>query len=291
MTEPANDVDFRALSIVDLFEDDDNSETEAFHEQSKFTRVGGRDVVSRINLIVNHPAMSRMMRGAWKAYPGHGRMDLPEPQRSSLTFDQAVAARRSSSNVAAGFTGAPIRAEQLSAILANTYGVTAWADSTQIPGLSMPLRATCSAGALYPLEVYPVVFNVDGVSPGLYHYAVETHQLECLSEGDLKSSLLDATTYREALENASVLICVTAMLERSLMKYRNRGYRFLMNEVGAVLQSLYLSSAAVSVGGCAIGGFYDDEVGDVIGADNVNEVVTICFALGHLPAANSASAQ
>jgi hypothetical protein len=37
-----------------------------------------------------------------------------------------------------------------------------------------------SAGARYPLEVYPLVFNVKGIKSGIYHYYVKNHLLEYL---------------------------------------------------------------------------------------------------------------
>ena len=39
------------------------------------------------------------------------------------------------------------------------------------------LRTTPSAGALYPLEIYVIVGNVDGLEPGVFRYISEGHKL------------------------------------------------------------------------------------------------------------------
>jgi SagB-type dehydrogenase family enzyme len=59
------------------------------------------------------------------------------------------------------------------------------------------LRAAPSAGALCPVETYLVVHSVEGIEPGVYHYAVETHELDQLQVGDFRAggarAALDAT--------------------------------------------------------------------------------------------------
>ncbi|MFW9964039.1 MAG: SagB/ThcOx family dehydrogenase, partial [Candidatus Sifarchaeia archaeon] len=65
----------------------------------------------------------------------------------------------------------PLRFEQLSQILWATQGITASIGNYK-------LRTAPSAGALYPIETYLLINRVDGLDVGLYHYDVETHQLD-----------------------------------------------------------------------------------------------------------------
>ena len=54
-----------------------------------------------------------------------------------------------------------------------------------------------SVRALYPVETYLVVHSVEGIEPGVYHYAFETHELDQLQVGDFRAGVaraaLDAT--------------------------------------------------------------------------------------------------
>ena len=49
-------------------------------------------------------------------------------------------------------------------------------------------RTYACAGALYPVEVYVVAGEVEGLDPGLYHYAPLEHGLSSLRSGDLRGT-------------------------------------------------------------------------------------------------------
>ncbi|MCA3077699.1 MAG: SagB/ThcOx family dehydrogenase [Rhodocyclaceae bacterium] len=272
-----------ALSVVDMFEADDNSELELAHQLSKLDRYSGKDMYQRVGLVLNHPAMQRLTIGAYKSYSGHPRIDLPPPKASGLSFEDVVHRRRSASTTGQGFAKGPVSLDELSAVLANSYGETKSLPIPDLPHLSRSFRASCSAGALYPLEIYIWAFEVDGLEQSLYHYVPKGHILEKIEPDIDIEAVVGATSYKDLLANAAVLICVSAVFERNYMKYRQRGYRFVLKDAGALLQSLYLAGTAVGLATCAIGGFFDDEVGDLIGIDNLYEAPIIMFALGRQP--------
>ena len=47
-------------------------------------------------------------------------------------------------------------------------------------------RASPSAGALYPVETYLAVHQVEGVTPGIWHFQVLDFALELVAAGDFR---------------------------------------------------------------------------------------------------------
>ena len=111
----------------------------------------------------------------YKAYPGAPVVDLPEPDLDGgLPTAQAIAARRSTRD----YVATAMTAAELSRLLFLTSGVAA-------DKFGNARRTAPSSGALYPIEVYAVVHRVDGIDPGVYHYAYREHALERVRGGRL----------------------------------------------------------------------------------------------------------
>ena len=62
-------------------------------------------------------------------------------------------------------------------------------------------RTAPSAGALYPLEVYVVAGNVDGLHTGIYMYRPQEHELEKVAGGDVRGELCAAAIDQECIED------------------------------------------------------------------------------------------
>ena len=265
-------------SLVEMFEDS-HEENERFHEFTKLNRLNIAALADRVGAIKADPKLLGMMARSWKSYAGSETVALPKPALGVMTVEQAVRARRSVSSSGGAFAPGALTVDELAGVLGFSYGITGEIAGAQLPN-SQHLRATISAGALYPLEIYPLVFDCDGLAPGLYHYRVTDHALDAIAPGMHRKAFLDATTFADLAEGCAAALLVSAVFHRTFSKYLHRGYRFLMNDVGALLQSLYLSGTALGLGTCALGGFYDDELGNLLNLDNVNEAVVICFLLG-----------
>ena len=267
---------------VSIFEEDDHSITETFHEYSKFSRENIADLGQRVGIILRDPKIRAMMAASWKTYRGHERIPLPPPALGSMTLEESLQQRKSlSSDPGASFSGEPITIAQLGSVLGMSYGITR---AHRIPGTDQTqhFRTTTSAGGLYPLEIYPIVLRVDGLAEGIYHYSVPEHALELVRRGPCLKDFLNVTNYVDMCQNASVVLAVSAVFKRNMSKYLHRGYRFIMNDAGALLQSFYLCGTALRLGTCALGGFFDDPLGDLLGINNVDEAPVICFLLGRL---------
>ena len=176
------------------------------------------------------------------------------------------------------FGGGSISLDNLANIIFNAYAITA---KTYLkPGIEQKLRAVPSGGALYPLELYIAAFNVEGLSSGVYHYNVEAHALELVREGQFSAEFGRAFFYEEIFEGVSATFIITGRIRRSFIKYGERAYRFMTLEAGHLGQNLCLASFALELGCLMLGGFYDDDIDDILEVDGVNEMTLYTANIG-----------
>ena len=121
-------------------------------------------------------------------------------------------------------------------------------------------RTAPSAGATYPMEIYAVVENVEELSPGLYRYSSDEHTLEQIKEGHFNEDLKNTALGQDPIGDASVNLVITAVYERVMNRYGERGERYAKIEAGHISQNIYLSCSALELGTVAIGAFNDEQV-------------------------------
>jgi SagB-type dehydrogenase family enzyme len=154
-------------------------------------------------------------------------------------------------------------------------------------------RAAPSAGALYPIETYLVVNQVDDLEPGLYHYRptgmdvlerpiVEgSHSLEKLAVGDLRADIKQAAFDQPMCAKAGVVFIWTAVFPRSVWKYRDRAYRYVYLDAGHIAAHLSLAAVSLGLASCQIAAFYDEEANALLEIDGVHESVLYMSAVGN----------
>jgi SagB-type dehydrogenase family enzyme len=208
--------------------------------------------------------------GRYKSYPEAALVELPETKRSGGPALWSVLEGRRSRR---DFSGESISKEELSLLL--------WAIQGESGGLpDWPFRTAPSAGALYPVETYPVILAVEGLSAGIYHYQVRGHGLERLREGDFSRELAAAALGQGFLAAAACVFVWTALIGRSAVKYGQRAYRYIYLDAGHIGQNLHLAAEGLGLGCCMIGALYDDEVNGIVGADGEEETVLYLGAVG-----------
>lgn len=204
----------------------------------------------------------------YKTYRGADRIALPHPRGfRGLTVEEALQTRRSVRDYADG----DLSMAALSRLLHAAQGITEE---------RLAYRAAPSAGALYPIEIYPVVHSVEGLASGIYHYAVEEHELERLQSGDFRRQVTRAGLYQGFLGQAGVCFLFSAVFQRTRWKYRERAYRYILLEAGHIGQNLYLAATSMGLGACAVGAFYDDQVNDLLKLDPQEEAVLYVVSVG-----------
>ena len=168
--------------------------------------------------------------------------------------------------------------DQLGSILHAAYGIV---DVSELGALEFAERPVPSGGGLYPLELYVIALRVDGLPPGVYHYAPVVRLLEQLREGPVPRALVTYLFMGQGyLTNSSAVVVTTAVWERSLAKYGDRGYRYVLFEAGHVAQNLGLAAVALGLGALNLGGFFDDELAGLLTLDVEEEMPLYATALG-----------
>ncbi len=182
-----------------------------------------------------------------QASPGNGRVLLPPPRTEGMySVEQALASRRS----VRMFAPRPLRLTDASQLLWACQGISG-------PG---ELRTAPSAGALYPLEVYIVAGEVEGLAPGIYRYLSADHALETIRIGDFRNELSESALNQSAVRNAPAVLVIAAVYDRTTEKYGERGIRYVDMEAGHAAENVYLQAGSLGIGTVSIGAFHDGEV-------------------------------
>lgn len=179
-------------------------------------------------------------------------VQLPEPRlKSEVSLEEALLSRRSVRE----YANLPLTLEDVSQLLWAAQGITAeWGG-----------RTAPSAGALYPLEVYLAVGNVENLAAGVYKYKPERHELVKVRDDDVRGELAKAALDQSWVMEGAIDIVIAAVYERTTKKYGDRGVRYTHMEAGHAAQNIYLQATALDLGTVTIGAFYDDRVKDILG--------------------------
>jgi SagB-type dehydrogenase family enzyme len=197
---------------------------------------------------------------------------LPQPShKGEMSVEEALHTRRSIRT----FSDKTLTQEQVSQLLWATYGVT------MVSSSGREYKTAPSAGATYPLEIYLMAGNVDGIAPGLYKYNPGRNTLIQQQSGDLRKKTSDACLGQKMIAEAPVSIVFSAVYERTTARYGKRGEdRYVCMDLGHAAQNTYLQATAMGLGTCAVGAFEDDQLLKVLKLPD-NEKVLYLMPVGY----------
>jgi len=182
---------------------------------------------------------------------GNSSIILPQPNKDSQTsIEETLQKRRSVRD----YQDEPLTLKEVSQILWAAQGITSdWGG-----------RTAPSAGALYPLEVCLVVRKVADISPGVYRYLPEGHQLERIVENDVSSQLARAALSQNFIKEAPVNLIFSGVFSRTTKKYGERGIGYVYLEAGHAAQNVYLQVQSLGLGTVVVGAFDDEEIKKIL---------------------------
>jgi len=255
-------------------EQEKTSISELYHENTKLHPLATAGMVPSENFSASE--MRAMARG-FKQYRWSPKVKLPEPKdhpAKGKSFDEVILSRRTRRD----FQNVDLSLQDLSRIIYQSYGITG---KMLLPGgETQLLRAAPSGGALYPAEIYLGIRKVTGVQPGIYHYNVPNHELERMIPGDPTEKLWHICCQQEYARISSVVVLLSGVLQRTKRKYGERGYRYVLLDVGHLGQNLCLSCTALGLPVMTTCGFFDDEANRLLRIDGVDESVLYVAFIG-----------
>ena len=250
--------------------------SELYHENTKLSPMSSRAYGAWIGQVGSSSVLKSVMRQPYKVYTLMDQVALAStPPRNYL--ESQIAARRSIRT----YTGESLSQEELARLLFYSYGRT---------DKRLYYRAVPSGGALYPLEIYAVPLNVEGLERGIYHYNVEHHCLDVVRRCDRLEEFKQSIWFEDIhIDDAAVLFLITAIFQRCTLKYQDRGYRMVLIEAGEVGQNMILEATALGLGSCLVGGFHDDTVSELLEIDGVSEAPLLPVVVGRVAAGEPAA--
>lgn len=151
--------------------------------------------------------------------------------------------------------------------------------------LTILRKTSPSGGSLHPTEVYPLVRAVDGLEPGLHHYAVEHHRLELLeplSTDEVAALIVEFTAGQPHYARAQALFLMTTRFARNHWKYpaHAKAFRTLLMDAAHLSQTFYLVCAQLGLGAFVTGAINDADIDRRLGLKPFDEATILACGCG-----------
>lgn len=166
--------------------------------------------------------------------------------------------------------------------------------NAMIPALGRPvyLRATPSAGGLYPTELYWAVWDLPGIEPGLYLFHPLQMALVPVWRGDFRRDVASIFGHHPSVEPSRAVAIATTLFARGAWRYKERAYRRMLLDAGHLLGNLAEAAVAEGLDAVPLSGFVDASLSDLLFLDPEEEVPLYGVAIGGaLPPGNGGSAR
>jgi SagB-type dehydrogenase family enzyme len=171
----------------------------------------------------------------------------------------------------------PLSLEDLSFLLWATQGVRKTRDAASV------FRTVPSAGCRHAFETYLCALNVTGLEMGIYRYLPLEHQVLLVSKNkNLADDLVTATFSQSFIGKAPVTFVWTAIPYRMEWRYHLAAHKVIAIDAGHVCQNLYLASAVIGGGTCAVAAYHQEVMDQLIGVDGNDEFAIYLAAVGKI---------
>ena len=177
------------------------------------------------------------------------------------------------------FASRSVSLADFAAVLRWTWGAT----ETRVDAALGPyvLKTSPSGGSRHPVEVYPVVLRVEGIAPGVYHYAVGRDALEPIGGEVPEHLVVELCAGQPWVARAAAVCFMTGFLPRIMWKYeQSHAYRVLQLDAGHLGQTFHLVCTKLGLDPFTTAAIDAPSVERELGLDGVTEVALYAAAFG-----------
>ncbi len=129
------------------------------------------------------------------------------------------------------------------------------------------------------IETFIAVSGVNGLESGCYYYAPKAQELRQIRFKNFRRELHFLCLGQDLGRDAAAVLFHTADLKAAITQYGDRVYRYLHMDAGHLGQRINLAAVHLGLGVSGIGGFFDDQVNEVLGIPT-DEAVLYVTTLG-----------
>jgi SagB-type dehydrogenase family enzyme len=134
------------------------------------------------------------------------------------------------------------------------------------------VRTSPSGGSRHPIEAYLLAWNVDGVTPGAYHYDSDTRELVDLSRPISSAEIAPIVAHQTYFARAAAMVIMCPVFARTMWRYpQSRAYRTVLLDAGHLGQTFCLVATALGLAPFTTMAFSESRLEELLGLDGVSE--------------------
>ena len=130
-------------------------------------------------------------------------------------------------------------------------------------------------------ETYMLIFNVDDLVPGIYHYDAAKHKLSLIKSGNFREELIKMVIGQGHPRKAACAFVLTATWGRYMYRYRHpRAYRNLFINLGEFAQKYLVIASALKLSTFLTPALNDKFADNLLGLNGYEEAPLYVIAVG-----------
>jgi SagB-type dehydrogenase family enzyme len=130
-------------------------------------------------------------------------------------------------------------------------------------------------------EVNVIVFSVDEMASGVYHYDPRSHELVLVKKGDFRRKVSHAVIGQRQIERACFVVVLSAVWERYMKRYQHaKAYRNLLISTGSLAHYFLIAAVRNDLATFVTPALQSDRMNALLGIDESEEGSLYVVGLG-----------